>query len=95
MLSRPGRSWSCVDVFTDFPPRRKDKPHHHDYAAINDARSYWGDSVAVFRKPATGYPELRVAALRAAVRMWANARPDLEGVPRPAVDPARAQIHAA
>lgn len=91
-------AWSELelrDVFTDFPPRRKDKPHHHDYSAINNARSYWGDSVAVFQKPTKGYPELKVAALRAAVRTWANARPDLEGVPRPRVDPARVRIHAA
>ena len=90
-------SWAALDlrdVFCDFPPTLPNK-FHFDYAAIDQEKSYWGDSVAVFQKPSQGYPEIRLGLLRRAVQAWANANPDLEGVPRPPVDPARQRIHAA
>ncbi len=90
-------AWSALtllEVFTDFPPKIEGK-NHHDHAAINPQRSYWGDSVAVFQKPKRGYPEVKLGLLRRVVQHWANARPDLESVPRPPADPARKRIHGA
>ncbi len=88
-------AWSGFDlleVFTDLPPRLPNS-YHYDYAAIDNGNSYWGDSIAVFRRPAHGYPSLRLAGLRLANKLWANAHPDLEGIPRPVEDAARREVH--
>lgn len=89
-------AWSELelrDVFADFPPRLPNQ-NHFDYSGIDTVKSYWGDSVAVFRKPVTGYSELKVAALRNVLKLWGNARPDLENVPRPPLDRNRERILA-
>lgn len=72
------------EAHTDFPPTvESDRPRpRHDFANIDAAKYYWGDTVGVFRKPAS-YSSARVAVVRAVVRWWANRIGDLDGVPAP------------
>lgn len=72
------------EAHTDFPPTvESDRPRpRHDFASIDAANYYWGDTVGVFRKPA-GYASARIAVVRAVVRWWANRIGDLSGVPAP------------
>src|SRR3954465_2122127 len=83
-------AWSrlnLVEAFTDFPPtippdergRRRKK---HDFPKVDSENYYWGDTVGVFRKPAT-YPTARAAVLRTTVLLWANRIGDLEQIPKP------------
>jgi SAM-dependent methyltransferase len=60
---------TLLDVHTHFPPRTRED-NRHDYARINAARDYWGDTVAVFRKPRRYAPSMRL--VRPVVRWWAN-----------------------
>lgn len=57
-----------LEVHTHFPPSNDKR--RHDYAKIDAARHYWGDTVAVFEKPLR-YP-LRMRLIRPVVRGWAN-----------------------
>jgi SAM-dependent methyltransferase len=68
------------EAYTDFPPRHGTR--RHDYAAIDTANAYWGDTVGVFRKPER-YPSAQIAVVRDAVLEWANRIGDLSGVPAP------------
>jgi SAM-dependent methyltransferase len=79
---------SLLEAHTDFPPLREDGKRH-DYTAIPASR-YWGDSVAVFRRPAKG-PGLRERAVRAVLVGWANRIGGLDQVPLPEPLPARRQ----
>jgi SAM-dependent methyltransferase len=75
------------EAHTDFPPARpstRPRPRH-DYARIDTAHYYWGDTVGVFQKP-TGYPSVRIGIVREVVLWWANRIGDLSGVPAPASD---------
>jgi SAM-dependent methyltransferase len=76
------------EVHTDFPPNRastRPRPRH-DFAKIDTANYYWGDSVGVFQKPRR-YPSLRIAVVREVVLWWANQIGDLSAVPAPPSDP--------
>jgi SAM-dependent methyltransferase len=81
-----------LEVFADLPPRLPNS-NHHDYAAIDNKHSYWGDSVAVLRRPTRGYPSIKLAGLRLVTKLWANANPDLERIPRPREHAARRAVH--
>jgi SAM-dependent methyltransferase len=80
-----------VEVRTDFPPRVGDtspdsvtrgvRPGHHDFGAIDMENRYWGDTVAVIRKP-EDYPSLRLALVRAPLLWWANRSADAALPPR-------------
>lgn len=78
-----------LEAHTDFPPPRDGR--RHDYAAIDAQRAYWGDSVAVFRKPRRP-PSLRLLLASRVVRWWANRAGDLGAVPAPEPLPARRRI---
>lgn len=78
-----------TEAFTDFPPIRDG--FRHDYAKIDRARYYWGDSVGVFCKPQS-YPYLRVGLVREAMVWWANRVGDLEATPKPPVSADRVRI---
>lgn len=62
---------------TDFPPKSGDGRYEYDQAA-----SYWGDTVGVFRKPERS-PRLRLAVVRSVMRWWSNSIGDLEAHPIP------------
>lgn len=62
---------------TDFPP--KNEQGRFDYEA---GRSYWGDTVGVFRKPRRS-PRVRLAVLRQVMQRWSNSVGDLEHTPIP------------
>lgn len=62
---------------TDFPP--KDDRRRLDYSR---SRSYWGDTVGVFRKPPRS-PRVRLAVVGAVLRWWSNAHADLDRHPIP------------
>ncbi len=84
-------AWAKLDLLeahTDFPPYIR---HQHDFSKIDYDRSYWGDSVGVFRKP-TNYPRLRAAVVRAVNKWWGNGIGSLEGTPRPKTAPDRAAV---
>jgi SAM-dependent methyltransferase len=80
-----------VEVRTDFPPKVGDvppgsvppgvRPGHHDFAAIDMEHRYWGDTVAVFRKPES-YPARRLALVRPPLLWWANRTADAALPPR-------------
>ena len=70
---------TLLEAHTDFPPK---DDHRHDFTAIDRSRSYWGDSVGVFEKPAR-YPHVRAAVVGTVTRWWANRIGSLEGVPQP------------
>lgn len=74
-----------LEAHTDFPPTRSDG--RHDYASIDPGR-YWGDSVAVFRRPQQR-PGPRALAARAIITAWANHVGGIEDIPRPKRLPAR------
>jgi SAM-dependent methyltransferase len=57
-----------VETRTAFPPRHDGL--RFDYAAIGKDE-YWGDTLAVFRKP-LDYPEREVRVIRLVTRWWAN-----------------------
>lgn len=93
-------SWRALAAFsrlrlkeahTDFPPLREGSGRHFDYAALDADDHYWGDSVAVFRKPAN-YPERKIALPRELLIRWANRVADLDQVPAPPVRAARARL---
>ena len=90
---------------TDFPPTTDGR--RFDYAGIDRANAYWGDTVGVLRKPA-GYPALEVWLFRTVAVWWANRVGDLSRVPgtdvrhpgrrvepKPAPAPARRDLAAA
>jgi SAM-dependent methyltransferase len=81
---------TLLEAYTDFPPNDR---HMHDFAAIDPARSYWGDSVGVFQKPAR-YPHLRAAIVRGPSRWWANRIGSLENTPQPNTADDRKQVTA-
>ena len=58
------------DVFTDFPPRRKDKPHHHDYGG--DQRR-----AVLLGRQRRGLPEAGYGLSRAEGRCAARCRADV------------------
>lgn len=64
-------------VHTDFPPRGEGRKW--DYAR---ATSYWGDTVAVLRRPRRGAATATV--MRLALQTWSNRIGDLESYPIPA-----------
>jgi SAM-dependent methyltransferase len=68
------------EAYTDFPPVRVRK--RHDYASIDTANYYWGDTVGVFQKPAR-YPSVRIGLVRAVLLWWANRIDDLAETPPP------------
>jgi len=86
-------AWSgmeIVEASTDFPPGIPGSRGRHDYAAIDPAGRYWGDTVGVLRKPTGSYPRLQTAVVRQVVRWWANNLKDLQRAPKPkAPAPAR------
>jgi SAM-dependent methyltransferase len=59
---------TVLEVSTDFPPTAGKR--RHDYKAIDTTYRYWGDTVAVFQKPAD-YPR-RLALVRRVVVSWGN-----------------------
>ena len=59
---------TVLEVSTDFPPTTGKR--RHDYRAIDTAYRYWGDTVAVFQKPAD-YPRM-LAVVRRVVVSWGN-----------------------
>jgi|GEM_PF-2260994 len=60
---------TLLDVHTHFPPRLRNDGNRHNYRRIR-TDDYWGDTVAVFRKPRRYAPSMRL--VRPAVRWWAN-----------------------
>jgi SAM-dependent methyltransferase len=78
------------EVHTDFPPKNAQR---HDYGRIDASKSYWGDSVGVFQKPAN-YPRTRLWLVRTVTRWWANHIADLEGTPLPERSPERERVAA-
>lgn len=60
---------TLLDVHTHFPPRTSED-NRHDYPRIDVETDYWGDTVAVFRKPLRYAPSMRL--VRPLVRWWAN-----------------------
>jgi SAM-dependent methyltransferase len=77
-----------LEAHTDWPPRADGR---HDYAAIDPAYHYWGDTTGVMRKPSRR-PSARRAIHRWVELRYTNALGDLEGVPIPAAErPTRGQ----
>jgi len=80
-----------VEVRTDFPPKVGDvipgsvppgvRPGRHDFGAIDMEHRYWGDTVAVLRKPES-YPARRLALVRRPLLWWANRSADAALPPR-------------
>lgn len=66
-------------VHTDVPPMGDGR--RWDYSG---AKSYWGDTVAVLRRPQRG--AARTTALRVVLQAWSNSIRDLEGCTVPAGD---------
>jgi SAM-dependent methyltransferase len=71
-------AWSgleALEAHTDFPPvvqSAKRSARRHDYAKLGSrSDDYWGDSVAVLRKP-DHHPSLSTAITRSVVLWWAN-----------------------
>ena len=71
-----------IEAYTDFPPTLP-KSHRHDYASIDTAGHYWGDTTGVFVKP-HWKRSLRRAVVREVIVRNANRIGGLEAVPRPA-----------
>ena len=74
-----------LEAHTHYPPLTEDR--RHDYPGIDAKNHYWGDSVAVFKKP-TRYP-LEMRIVRPVVRWWANrasSHGPLGNTPRPTSD---------
>lgn len=71
-----------LEAYTDFPPTLPGSDRH-DYASIDTAGHYWGDTTGVFRKPHWGFSLRRVIVHQVTVRN-ANRIGGLESVPRPA-----------
>jgi SAM-dependent methyltransferase len=89
-------AWARLDLieaFTDFPPAVHYREHKrmHDFPNIDRDNYYWGDSLGVFRKPAS-YPAVRAAVLRRVVLMWANRIGGLELIPKPQVKEGRKDV---
>jgi SAM-dependent methyltransferase len=57
-----------LEVHTHYPPLNEKR--RHDYSKIDSVNHYWGDTVAVFKRPER-YP-LRMKIIRPIVRYWAN-----------------------
>jgi SAM-dependent methyltransferase len=72
-----------VEAHTDFPPRVPES-RRHDYGRIDSEYHYWGDTTAVFRKPAWK-PSLWRLVNRAVTLHNANRIGDLSGAPLPPV----------
>lgn len=66
------------EAHTHFPPLNEQ--NRHDYAAIDSAHHYWGDTVGVFEKPKR-YP-WEMLVIRPVVRWWANRTADLAARPK-------------
>jgi len=79
-----------LEAHTDWPPRMPES-RRHDYGRIDSAYHYWGDTTAVFRKPAWK-PSLWRIVNRAVTLHTANRIGDLSAAPLPAV-PADARRH--
>ena len=63
-----------LKVDADFPTTRQaDRPGRWDYASVPDER-YWGDAVALLRKPSRRRFDPRLFVVRAVVLWWANSR---------------------
>jgi len=71
-----------LEAYTDFPPLRPNTDRF-DYAAIDAAGHYWGDTTGVFYKPIWKRSLRRLIVREVTVRN-ANRIGNLEGVPRPA-----------
>jgi SAM-dependent methyltransferase len=71
-----------LEAFTDFPPLQPGTDRF-DYAAIDVAGHYWGDTTGVFRKPDWKFSLRRLIVREVTVRN-ANRIGNLDGVPRPA-----------
>ncbi len=86
-------AYSCLslkETYTDFPPTNGGR---HDPAGIDNSKSYWGDSVGVFQKPAK-YPRARMIVVRNVTVWWANRIRDLERTPKPKALPGRRGVTA-
>ena len=59
---------TLLESHVHYPPMTEDA--RHDYPRIDAKNHYWGDAVAVYRKPER-YP-LEMHAIRPVVRWWAN-----------------------
>ena len=70
-----------LDSYADFPPNLPGTDRH-DYAAIDQANHYWGDTTAVLRKPKWKFSLRRLIVREVMVRN-ANRIGDLTSVPRP------------
>jgi SAM-dependent methyltransferase len=69
-----------LEGFTDFPPIAEGG-RRHDYAAIDSANHYWGDTTGVFQKPNWRFSPRRT--LMRELSVWnANRIGGLESVPR-------------
>ncbi len=71
-----------LQALTDWPPLQEGSDKRHDYAAIDQKGSYWGDTSAVFRKPKWKPSPRRVVNRYVSLR-FANGIGDLSSVPRP------------
>ena len=80
------------EAHTDLPPR-KPGTNRFDYAAIDEHRAYWGDTVGVFRKPKR-YSKLVAIAREVDVR-WANRVGGVAHVTRPKPVKARSRVSSA
>jgi SAM-dependent methyltransferase len=70
------------EAHTDFPPTTD--AGRHDFARIDAANEYWGDTVGVFRKPRS-YPSVPMTIVREVLVWWAN-RAGLGPLPRPSAN---------
>jgi SAM-dependent methyltransferase len=77
--------FTVLETHIHYPPMTDE--NRHDYPRIDAANQYWGDAVAVFKKPAQ-LPRW-MPAVRPVVRWWAN-RASVTGplgtTPRPRTD---------
>lgn len=93
-------AWSgleTLEAHTDFPPVMKgvNRPRpRYDYSRLDTRHYYWGDSIGVFRKPAS-YPTLPMAIVRSAVLWWANRMSELPDAPAGPPVPGRDDVLAA
>jgi SAM-dependent methyltransferase len=71
---------TLLEAYTDFPPVGDTK--RHDYARIDVAHRYWGDTTGVFQKP-QWKRSLRRRLVREVMVRNANRIGGLESVPRP------------
>lgn len=74
-------SMELEHAVTDLPKRNENG--RYDYSKT---KTYWGDTVGVFRKPRRS-PRIRIAMVSAALRYWSNRVGDLEDTPLPRSKP--------